>query len=645
MMVLLRLFVLGVISGVILACSSGTISRASNVPINGTVQSGNLNNSQPLSGYAINLYAITESSTHLITQTTSNNSGKFSLQLPNSLVGSQLYLTATNESQHELALVIGNYTESNLVINELTTVAAAYAMAQFWQGNIISGPQSSILIASGMNQNLVSIASGQLSNVISSSPNADQSNALRVMNTLANAISACIGDNAVCPELFNVAKAVNGTIPNNTLQALQNLALNPAQGVNEIVTISNQSKNLYTPSLLRVPDAWTIALKFNNTGSESCPFGGPGNFVFDQNGYLWITNNVVQGTPNSTNCMIVLKPNGAPADGQNDTVKSPVYGGGILGAGYGVSIDSLNQIWLGNFGWGNLIPNGSISLFNSTGLALSGTAGFTNLVYRVQALKPDSNNNLWIASNGNQRIVVYPSGNPDQGSYYSTGNLNPFDISITADNQAWVSFNNESSIAKFKLTDSGAIEQVNSVQVGSSPLGIALDSSSNIWVSSFKESAIYMVNAAGTNVKIFTGGGIVATWDVTVDGNDNIYAVNFFPNNNGEYGVAKICGAAVKGCPTNASLGTPISPASGYTLPSGGSQVLLSNGEPLYGPNGTPDFHPLMRMTSSHIDQAGNLWVTNNWKPSLLIDTTSNPGGDGMVVFVGLAKPLHNTNN
>ncbi len=638
---LIRLFVVSFIASILVACSNGTANSTLNAQINGAVQSGNLNNSQPLSGYTVNLYAISESSTSLITQTTSNNSGKFSLQIPNSLINSQLYLTATNESQVELALIIGNYTESNLVINELTTVAAAYTMAQFWQGDLISGSPSSILIASGMNQNLVAITSGQSGNVISTPPNGDQSNALRLMNTLANAISGCIEHNAACGALFNAARAVNGTIPNNTLQALQNLALNPAQGVDEIMAIANQSQNLYTPSLLRTPDAWTLALKFNNTGSESCPFGGPGNFVFDRNGYLWITNNVVQGTPNSTNCMIVLKPTGAPADGQNGTLKSPVYGGGILGAGYGVSIDSLNQIWLGDFGWGNLIPDGSISLFSSTGVALSGSSGFNNLVYRVQALKPDSNNNLWIASNGNQRIVIYPSGNPDQGRYYSTADLNPFDISITADNQVWVSFNNESSIAKFKLTANGEIEQITSVKVGQSPLGMGLDSHGNIWVSSFKESAIYMVNADGTTVTSFSGGGIVATWDVTVDGDDNIYAVNFFPNNNGEYGVAKICGASVKGCPSNASLGTPISPPSGYTLPSGGSQVLLSNGEPLYGPNSAPDFHPLMRMTAGHIDQAGNLWVTNNWKPSLLIDATSNPGGDGMVVFIGLAKPVN----
>ena len=37
---------------------------------------------------------------------------------------------------------------------------------------------------------------------------------------------------------------------------------------------------------------------------------------------------------------------------------------------------------------------------------------------------------------------------------------------------------------------------------------------------------------------------------------------------------------------------------------------------------------------------AGNVWVTNNWKPSGLNDLIKNPGGDGMVIFVGLAAPV-----
>ena len=86
--------------------------------------------------------------------------------------------------------------------------------------------------------------------------------------------------------------------------------------------------------------------------------------------------------------------------------------------------------------------------------------------------------------------------------------------------------------------------------------------------------------------------------------------------------------------------GDPISPSTGFTLPSAGSEVLLHNGDPLYGPAGPPCFSPLMRLTKTAIDQAGNVWAMNNWKPDFAVDVLSNPGGDGAVIFVGLAPPV-----
>ena len=67
--------------------------------------------------------------------------------------------------------------------------------------------------------------------------------------------------------------------------------------------------------------------------------------------------------------------------------------------------------------------------------------------------------------------------------------------------------------------------------------------------------------------------------------------------------------------------------------------VRLHNGDPLYGPGAPPSFSPLMRVTSVVIDQAGNVWALNNWKPSFDVDVARNPGGDGICIFVGLAKP------
>jgi hypothetical protein len=47
----------------------------------------------------------------------------------------------------------------------------------------------------------------------------------------------------------------------------------------------------------------------------------------------------------------------------------------------------------------------------------------------------------------------------------------------------------------------------------------------------------------------------------------------------------------------------------------------------------------MMRLTNVVIDQAGNIWALNNWKPDFDIDLCCNPGGDGVVIFVGLAAP------
>jgi len=74
-------------------------------------------------------------------------------------------------------------------------------------------------------------------------------------------------------------------------------------------------------------------------------------------------------------------------------------------------------------------------------------------------------------------------------------------------------------------------------------------------------------------------------------------------------------------------------------MPTAGSEVLLHNGDPFYGAGEPPCFIPMMRQTALRIDQAGNIWSINNWKPDVDIDFGGNPGGDGIVIFVGLAAP------
>jgi len=48
-------------------------------------------------------------------------------------------------------------------------------------------------------------------------------------------------------------------------------------------------------------------------------------------------------------------------------------------------------------------------------------------------------------------------------------------------------------------------------------------------------------------------------------------------------------------------------------------------------------FGGLQRNTGMGVDSSGNLWLTNNWKNK---PVQINPGGNGLVVFIGLAGPV-----
>ena len=63
------------------------------------------------------------------------------------------------------------------------------------------------------------------------------------------------------------------------------------------------------------------------------------------------------------------------------------------------------------------------------------------------------------------------------------------------------------------------------------------------------------------------------------------------------------------------------------------------SGKEIEVPVQRPCYCPLMRITSSSVDGARNLWVNNNWKPSGAIDLLENPDRDGLVIFIGVAEP------
>ena len=362
----------------------------------------------------------------MLGEATTDTSGQFTITSPKNTSSSIFYVSADIGGGVEFVAVLGPNLPASVTVNELTTVAASYSMAQFLKTGVISGNAFGLQIAAGMNDNIVTVATGESSPVLLGSPNADQTNSLRSTRSLANLLAACVHDRRVTRDFFHLTKPARGGVPRNTAEALANLARNPGQNVEPIYAIT-LLRDLYDPPVTSMPDAWTVTVKVNDSGDDARLIGGPGNLAFDSRGYAWVTNNVDQGTPYSGHFDIVLKPNGQPADGSNGTPTSPIMGGGILGGGFGVTIDPFGSVWLSNFGWGqcsycqptpNPLGNGSVSQFDLSGTAISGPEGYYDGPLKVQGMASDAQGNIWISSFGNDSVYVFQNADHHQSVGY-----------------------------------------------------------------------------------------------------------------------------------------------------------------------------------------------------------------------------------
>ena len=555
----------------------------------GIVQSGGpaSSNVKPLSGVTVTVYEATATATAPTTigTATTDAKGRFEITMERDQSQRIFYATAVVNENVKLVTIIGSALQGDkpawitafppgarrdegakasdesttkadehsswdtafITINELTTVAAAFSMAQFIEKGAIGGEAFGLQIASLMFENLVDRKNGASSEVLLSPPNADQTNSLRSTRSLANLIAACIHNVPdAAARLFEYTTSPwGGGAPTNTFEAMFNIARYPWNNVTEIYHESKAAET-YSPPLAAPPDAWTLTVKVNDSGNDDFLFSGPGNVAFDKRGYAWITNNTVQGTPNSGRFAVVLKPNGKPAngkattpwDGAHGAPKSPLFGGGLLGGGFGVAIDHDLRVWLSNFGWGDEIPvDGSVSRFNFEGKVESPPVGFIGHTHKVQGIAVDQDNNIWLASNENSRIVLFPKGSHENATYYPIDDgFGAFGVAIAKDGRsAWVTASKglwaytPSNLSRFEYDkDIGELRCVFCEKFGLALKGLSVDSSGYVWIPSGGEDALYLMSPDGEHVgDKYCGGGINGPWGTAIDGNDNVWVASF----------------------------------------------------------------------------------------------------------------------
>ena len=565
----------------------------------------------PIGGSRITVYAAGPSAATVIGSGQADSSGVVSITLSNPGGNAVLYAIATGgDAGHgsnpaiTLMSVFGtasNYT-SPIVIDELTTVASVWSMRAFIRsGQSIFGPSPGLQNAALTVTNLVDLAHGKSSSLLSSS-------SPYKLNTLADLLAACVGSSGAsssdCVGLFSNTTLPGQTRPQDTIAAALEIANNPGLNLAQLFSISSHS-SVYAPAYTQPPYNWLVALNI--------PVGirVPVVLAIDSSGAIWVGGNEAQGVAK-------LLPPGIPAPG------SPFTGGGLAGNTIqSLAIDPRGHVWIASSS-----SSATISELDWDGGAISPPSGYPLNLYQIEYIAIDQSGNVWMTEddeNPNYGRLLELDKNGQLISQFD-GSRHGFEglgaLTIDAAANAWVVGFYKGVIRLGEFNSTGPVSPKAGYKLGMGhPWYLAIDPLGDIWTSNVgirvgpkKPPYHYLDWVAKLNHKAkalsplhgYRGGGISEPVWLAVDGAGNVWVY--------DVGEVPTCGGV-----TNFDIseldpnGNPISPQLGYPI----APPTCGGGEP--STESPP--HGLS------IDPSGNIWL-------------ANVGNDALLEIVGAAAPV-----
>ncbi len=561
----------------------------------GMVRAGAL----PMVGSSVQLYAAGATGNGsapaplLSSPVTTDSTGAFVIasSAPCPYSNSVLYLVArggsagaagTSNNAAVMTAVLGQCsalkTGASVVVNEATTVAAAWAMAPFLAAGAQIGATATnsigVALAAATASNLVNIATGKAPGA--SFPTTGTVPTSR-LNAVANVLNACTASSgassSACTQLFS-ATTNGGSAPANTLDAAMNIAKSPGTNVATIYGLSSASA-AYLPSLSAAPNDWTLFSTYSGGGMN-----GPSSLSIDSLGNVWVANYFGVASLFSN-------------------AGTPVFASGLSGNGllnsYGGSVDVNDTMWVANEQSAASVNNGlgSVTLFNDAGTSPAQyTSGGLNFPI---AIAFDTSGVAWVVNYGNSHVTLLSgSGSPLSGATGFTAANLEFPVR-SGDETRSATHSSRISRATRSPAFSQTARQFTDYVVGQGPTSVAVDSADNVWSANFYANSVGLVSSAGTVLSGsgYTGGSMNAPRAVAVDGSGNAWVAS-------EHGLS----LAEFSSASSANHGTLLSPSAGW----GADAKLL---EPY----------------SLALDAAGNIWV-------------SNYANNTLTEFIGLAAPV-----
>ena len=443
---------------------------------------------------------------------------------------------------------------ASFTINEATTVAAAFAMAQFFNGDNIGATatnSSGIGLAAATFASLVNPATGAVPGLgLPATGTAEPAK----INSLADALNACaVGapTGTGCVQLYAASSSAT-----DTLDAVVNVVKSPGTSVAAVYTASEAS-SAYAPALTAAPADWTMRVSYTGGGMSD-----PAAVAIDSTGKVWVTNyNNVASLFTNTG--------------------SPVFAHGITGdkleESYGGAVDVNDVMWVANEESAGSVNDagGSITLLNDAGAS---TANYiAGGIYFPVAVAFDTSGVAWVVDYGNSSLTLLSaSGTALSGTAgYSAKNLEePVAVATDAKCNAYLANQSGNTVTLLTADGSSYTDYV----VGEGPSGVAIDAAGNVWSANLYGDSVGLVSAGAViSGSGFTGGGLDHPQGIAADGAGNVWVANYRAP-----GITELAAA------TGKTPGAILSPSTGFGADSG--------------------------MTESFalaIDASGNVWVTN----------------------------------
>ncbi|HEY0307805.1 MAG TPA: hypothetical protein VGB94_06560 [Acidobacteriaceae bacterium] len=398
---------------------------------------------------------------------------------------------------------------------------------------------------------------------------------------LANILAYCVNSadqsggalSTNCSTLFNAVQPASQVSPAvDTLQAALDLAINPTN----VGSTTSAPFNLvsaqppFSPNLGSTPpNDWTLGLSYSSPTSFTTPA-----YKFMSNGYgvaISSTGNIyVINSPGSTtgNSVAVLGPDGMPV--------TSILNGSTLGSPRGIALDTNDNVWVAaNASTTNALveyAGGSTYNYNSTGSTVlygiavdasnnifvtssasgeleelvggAGAGTVTNVAgigTGAEQLAIDTNYNIWIANSTSGTVTKAGATCTSTPCTYAIGNkvsytslASDFGIALDQNQVPWVTNSAAGEITRLDPATpiAGGTSSAASLGGLTNPLFVAMDGSSNLWVTNNNttSNSVSEIASGSTTMALSPGTGFKHTFAtpraIAIDGSGNVWVAN-----------------------------------------------------------------------------------------------------------------------